>query len=128
MNDKEFEGWHEGLNDGILMSQRILELAAKLDELGYDAEDILDIKLDEIKAGREQEDSDLELKRYDGFIHDESDSLPENHPLAHETVFCEECRKMIHAGNNEFMTAWVELLDENLCVDCWYQRVIDGSK
>jgi hypothetical protein len=36
------------------------------------------------------------------------DELPDTHPLAWETVFCVQCRAMLHAANNECMQTWVE--------------------
>ena len=46
------------------------------------------------------------------------DELPEEHPLAYETVYCAECRKMLHAGYNECMTTWIEFTDANVCAEC----------
>lgn len=57
------------------------------------------------------------------------DCLPTDHPLAHETVFCDKCGDMVHAANNECMDTWVELPDKdtittvpiygNFCLRCF---------
>ena len=37
-----------------------------------------------------------------------TDCLTDDHPLAHEEVFCQKCGDMVHCFNNECMTMWVE--------------------
>jgi len=54
-----------------------------------------------------------------------SDCLPENHPLAHEEVFCDTCNEMVHCFNNECMRMWFECNDRfngkiNYCLECFY--------
>ena len=51
-----------------------------------------------------------------------TDVLDGEHPLAHETVYCDgaACRAtMLHAGNNENMTTWVEAHKGNYCLPCF---------
>lgn len=51
-----------------------------------------------------------------------TDVLDDEHPLAHETVYCDgaACRAtMLHAGNNENMTTWVETPKGNYCLPCF---------
>ena len=51
-----------------------------------------------------------------------TDALDDGHPLAHETVYCggSTCRAtMLHAGNNENMTTWVETSKGNYCLPCF---------
>ena len=45
----------------------------------------------------------------------ETDVLPDEHPWAHETVHCGQCRVMVHAFNNECMQVWVEWEGRALC-------------
>lgn len=52
-----------------------------------------------------------------------TDCLPEDHPLAHEEVFCADCKAMLHAFNNECMQPWLEFPDANLCWECGTCRV-----
>lgn len=48
-----------------------------------------------------------------------SDVLPDDHPLATETVFCLKCKKeMLHASNNECMQTWVEIYGKPFCLAC----------
>jgi hypothetical protein len=55
----------------------------------------------------------------------EADCLPEEHPLAHETVFCAKCSNMVHAFNNECMTPWVEWRGKVLCLECAKPALVD---
>lgn len=48
----------------------------------------------------------------------ETDALPEDHPLARQTVLCGGCGNMVHAFNNECMSPWVEWDKHVLCWDC----------
>ncbi len=47
-----------------------------------------------------------------------SDVLPDEHPLANEDVYCDECKVMLHAHNNECMQTWIEFEDGNFCTNC----------
>ena len=47
-----------------------------------------------------------------------TDVLPEDHPLAYEQVDCDRCGTIIHAGNNECMTTWIEWGPYKLCGEC----------
>jgi len=51
--------------------------------------------------------------------HDVDDCLPQNHPLAWDSVYCKECNCMLHASNNEFMQPWFETELGNFCWDCF---------
>lgn len=51
------------------------------------------------------------------------DELPEDHPLAYESVWCDgDCGRLVHAGNNECMRTWVETGRGNLCLWCFCQQ------
>jgi hypothetical protein len=58
----------------------------------------------------------------------ETDCLPEDHPLAHLSVVCGHCATMVHAFNNECMTEWVEWQDAVLCLTCFSEFYLAGSK
>ncbi len=47
------------------------------------------------------------------------DVLPEEHPLAFDTIYCGKCKVMVHAGNNECMRTWVETEFGNYCSGCF---------
>jgi hypothetical protein len=47
-----------------------------------------------------------------------TDSLPDDHPLAFEQVYCDGCGRLVHAGNNECMTTWLEWGPYKLCGHC----------
>lgn len=57
-----------------------------------------------------------------------TDELPNDHPLAWEQVHCADCRILVHAVNNECMTAWVETRNNNYCLTCFAnaEGIIDG--
>jgi len=57
------------------------------------------------------------------------DVLPDDHPLAFDTVYCEgpECNRMLHAFNNECMQTWVETGKGNYCIWC-FMRVTKGPE
>lgn len=48
-----------------------------------------------------------------------TDVLPDDHPLAHETIFCGGCTEMLHASNNECMQTWVESGAGAHCLRCF---------
>ena len=50
------------------------------------------------------------------------DGLPDSHALAFESVGCETCGAMLHAGNNECMQTWVETGLGPFCAKCFLQR------
>jgi len=68
-----------------------------------------------------------------------SDELPDDHVLAHKTVYCESCAEendgeMLHADNNECMQTWVEFPDyiyvsghpcRNICWRCFCRHLKD---
>lgn len=64
---------------------------------------------------------DFEKDGFEPLIHsDITDCLPENHPLAYETIYCKSCGEMIHCGNNECMQTWVEIdLKTYYCLNCF---------
>jgi hypothetical protein len=47
-----------------------------------------------------------------------TDELPKDHPLAWEQVSCDACGTLVHAGNNECMTTWIEFGNANVCAQC----------
>lgn len=53
-----------------------------------------------------------------------NDGLPDDHPLAEQTVCCHVCNTMLHHCINEIMTHWVEWEDENMCFGCFMKMYI----
>ncbi len=49
INTPEYGAWEEGFSMGLDQAIRILQVAKKFEDTGYDAEDILEEKLKEIK-------------------------------------------------------------------------------
>ena len=47
------------------------------------------------------------------------DGLPDDHRLAWECVHCNVCACMVHAGNNECMSTWVETGKGAYCIKCF---------
>ena len=47
------------------------------------------------------------------------DTLPDDHPLAFESVECLTCHVLVHAFNNECMQTWIETGQGNFCVACF---------
>lgn len=63
--------------------------------------------------------SDIEPK-----IHSHlTDSLPESHPLAYESIGCKICNETLHAGNNECMQTWIETGKGNFCFSCFIETL-----
>lgn len=56
------------------------------------------------------------------------DCLPEDHPLAHEDIYCKRCGAMLHAFNNELMQDWTESEEGNFCLPCVVFNVVLGSQ
>ena len=54
------------------------------------------------------------------------DCLPDEHPLAFESVDCVRCQDMVHASNNECMQSWVETGKGAYCVVCFAAET-DGA-
>jgi hypothetical protein len=50
-----------------------------------------------------------------------TDALPDDHPLAWTTVYCDwpRCGAMLHAVNNENMQPWIEAGNGSYCVHCF---------
>lgn len=48
-----------------------------------------------------------------------TDSLPDEHPNAILSVYCDKCKEMIHAFNNECMQTWLETEQGNFCTKCF---------
>jgi hypothetical protein len=50
-----------------------------------------------------------------------TDVLDEQHPQAHETVYCDGagCKDMLHHCINENMQTWVEAHRGNYCLPCF---------
>ena len=53
--------------------------------------------------------------------------IDENHPLAWESQYCQVCMTMVHAGNNETMTAWFETNMGAVCMLCFYDAFMAKS-
>ena len=51
-----------------------------------------------------------------------ADELPEEHPLAFSGISCRACGTLVHAGNNECMTTWVETGKGAFCLGCFSQQ------
>jgi hypothetical protein len=59
-----------------------------------------------------------------------TDVLPDDHPLAYKTVYCDakrqhNCNRMLHAGNNECMTTWLEFAGKNVCMVVFAKFTLD---
>jgi hypothetical protein len=50
-----------------------------------------------------------------------TDSLPESHPLARESVHCVNCGDMLHCFNNECMQTWIESGRGAFCLSCFFE-------
>lgn len=48
-----------------------------------------------------------------------TDLLDDNHPLADKHVYCQKCRELVHAINNECMQTWFETEYGNYCTSCF---------
>ncbi len=48
------------------------------------------------------------------------DCFPDDHKLAWETIYCVNCREMVHCGNNETMQAWFETGVGAVCLTCFW--------
>lgn len=48
-----------------------------------------------------------------------TDELPEDHPLAWQSVYCVVCRAMLHGLPNENMDAWMETGRGAYCLNCF---------
>lgn len=49
-----------------------------------------------------------------------TDGLPDDHPKAWETVWCDGCPgEMLHCENNECMQTWVETGKGDYCLKCF---------
>ena len=49
INTSEYGAWEEGYSSGFDMALRLLQIAKKFEDSGYNPEDILEDKLKEIK-------------------------------------------------------------------------------
>ncbi len=52
-----------------------------------------------------------------------TDLLLDEHPLAYKNVFCDICKDMLHAANNECMSTWVESGKGNFCLLCFIKML-----
>lgn len=57
----------------------------------------------------------------------ETDVLPNSHPLVWECVECEHCSASCHCSNNECMSTWVEWRSRILCGRCFAAVLIEHS-
>jgi hypothetical protein len=53
-----------------------------------------------------------------------TDSLPKDHLMANESQFCQICKGMVHAFNNECMRTWIEWEGAVFCFDCFCDKVV----
>jgi hypothetical protein len=47
------------------------------------------------------------------------DGLPDDHLQAWQQVRCNVCWALVHAGNNECMSTWVETGEGAFCIKCF---------
>lgn len=57
-----------------------------------------------------------------------TDCLPDDHPLAWETLSCSTCGTMVHAANNENMDTWVETGRDVFCLPHFVEAVRSGDQ
>ena len=50
------------------------------------------------------------------------DCLPDSDPRAEKSLFCFDCNRMVHAGNNETMDAWFDTALGAICLHCFMKR------
>lgn len=50
------------------------------------------------------------------------DCLPETDQRAYDSIYCRDCSELVHAGNNETMTAWFDTGIGEICLGCVYRR------
>lgn len=62
-----------------------------------------------------------DFKTVEPIFHCFDDCFPDDHKLAWETLYCVNCKEMVHAGNNETMRAWFETGIGPLCLSCFWQ-------
>ena len=55
-------------------------------------------------------------------FHSFEDCLPEEDTRAFTSLHCKDCRDIVHAGNNETMTAWFDTALGPVCLGCVYKR------
>lgn len=48
-----------------------------------------------------------------------TDELPNDHPLAHKSVDCDECNLTLHESTNECINPWAETGKGNYCLKCF---------
>jgi hypothetical protein len=66
--------------------------------------------------------------RWEPVIHSHvTDVLPEEHPLAYDSVHCTDCQTLLHYVNNECMTTWVEAANGPRCLNCFAKLVRDNG-
>lgn len=57
-----------------------------------------------------------------------TDGLPEDHPLAWESVYCLSCQAMVHSIPNECMRPWFETGRGPRCFECFVTEFGDGDQ
>lgn len=55
-------------------------------------------------------------------FHSFDDCLPEDDSRAYDTLYCQDCRQIVHASNNETMRAWFDTGIGPVCLACVYKR------
>jgi len=53
-----------------------------------------------------------------------TDILDEDHPLADTTIYCDKCKEMLHASENECMQSWIETGKGNFCLTCFSKMIL----
>ena len=61
-----------------------------------------------------------DFRSIEPIFHYFDDCFPDDHKLAWETIYCVNCREMVHCGNNETMQAWFETGVGALCLTCFW--------
>ena len=50
------------------------------------------------------------------------DCLPDDDPRAYDCLYCQDCKHMVHAGNNETMMTWLDTGIGAVCLGCVWKR------
>lgn len=81
----------------------------------------------EISYEKIEEQCTNEKRKEEPKIHFLNDDLLDDHEYAFETLYCKNCKEMIHAGNNELMQTWVQSHKGNYCLTCFSSSINVGE-